>query len=57
MHYHQFFGHEQQIQICVVGHYESEHPTKELLRDIISRECPEVNCLLCETDTNPIVYL
>ena len=57
MHYHQYFGHEQQIQLCVVGHYESEHSTKELLRDIIERECPGVNCLLCETDTNPIKYL
>ena len=24
MHYHQFFGHDQQIQIAVLGHYQSE---------------------------------
>ena len=57
MHYHQYFGHEQQIQICVVGHYESEHFTKELLRDIIASECPGVRCEIAETNTNPILYL
>ena len=56
MHYHQYFGYEQQLQICVVGHYESEHFTKELLRDIIQRECPDVRCELAETNTNPILY-
>ena len=35
MSYHEFFGHEQQIQICVIGHYESEQFTTEILRDII----------------------
>jgi dinuclear metal center YbgI/SA1388 family protein len=57
MHYHQYFGYEQQLQICVVGHYESEHFTKELLRDIIQRECPGVRCELAETNTNPILYM
>ena len=57
MHYHQYFGHEQQIQICVVGHYESEHYTKQLLRDIIERDCPGVRTVIAETNTNPILYL
>ncbi len=57
MHYHQYFGHEQQVQICVVGHYESEHFTKELLRDIIEHNCPSVRCCMAETNTNPIIYL
>ena len=57
MHYHQYFGHEQQLQICVVGHYESEHFTTELLRDIIARECPGVRTEIAETNTNPILYL
>ena len=56
MHYHQYFGYEQQIQICVVGHYESEHFTTELLRDIISSECPDVRTEIAETNTNPILY-
>ncbi|MCR4808841.1 MAG: Nif3-like dinuclear metal center hexameric protein [Prevotella sp.] len=57
MHYHQYFGHEQQLQICVIGHYESEHFTAELLRDIILRDCPSVRCEITEINTNPILYL
>ena len=57
MHYHQYFGHEQELQICVVGHYESEHFTKELLRDIIEQACPGVRCCVAETNTNPIIYI
>ena len=57
MHYHQYFGYEQKIQICVVGHYESEHFTCELFRDILKEECPEVKTFIAETNTNPILYI
>ena len=57
MHYHQYFGYGQQVQICVIGHYESEHFTAELLRDIIAEACPDVRTEVAETNTNPIVYL
>ena len=57
MHYHQYFGHEQHIQICVVGHYESEHFTAELFRDLIVRTCPGIRTEIAETNTNPIIYL
>ena len=57
MHYHQYFGHEQEIQIAVIGHYQSEQFTNELFRDIIEKECPGVRCLLTKTNTNPIVYI
>jgi putative NIF3 family GTP cyclohydrolase 1 type 2 len=57
MGYHEFFGHEQQLQICVIGHYESEQFTTEIFRDIISRECPGVPTCIAETNTNPIVYI
>ena len=57
MHYHQYFGYEQQIQICVIGHYQSEHFTAELFRDIIERGCPGVQTYIAETNTNPILYL
>jgi dinuclear metal center YbgI/SA1388 family protein len=56
MHYHDFFGHEGEIQIAVIGHYQSEQYTIELLRDIIQRQCPEVRCLTTEINTNPIRY-
>ena len=57
MHYHQFFGYEQRLQICVIGHYQSEQFTSEVFRSIIEQECPGVKCLIAETVTNPIVYI
>ena len=57
MHYHQYFGYEQRIQICVIGHYQSEQITAELLRDIISSQCPGVRTEIAETNTNPILYI
>ncbi|MCR5130494.1 MAG: Nif3-like dinuclear metal center hexameric protein [Prevotella sp.] len=57
MGYHEFFGYEQKIQICVIGHYESEQFTTEIFRDIIQRDCPGVKTFIAETNTNPIVYL
>ena len=57
MHYHQYFGYEQRIQICVIGHYQSEQFTTEIFRDIILRECPGVKTCIAETCTNPILYL
>ena len=57
MHYHQYFGYEQQIQICVIGHYQSEQYTAEIFEDIIRQACPEVRMEIAETCTNPILYL
>ena len=56
MHYHVYFGHEQEIQICVIGHYESEQFTTEIFREVIERECPGVRTEMAETNTNPIHY-
>ena len=57
MHYHQYFGYEQRIQLCVIGHYQSEQYTSEIFRDIIQKDCPGVTTCIAETCTNPIVYL
>ena len=57
MHYHQYFGYEQQIQICVIGHYQSEQFTTEIFDEIIREACPEVKTEIAETCTNPILYL
>ena len=57
MHYHQYFGYEQQIQISVIGHYQSEQYTAEIFRDIIEKECPGVKTIIAETCTNPILYI
>ena len=57
MHYHQYFGYEQQIQICVIGHYQSEQFTVEVFQEIIQQDCPGVKTYIAETNTNPILYL
>ena len=57
MHYHQYFGYEQQIQICVIGHYQSEQYTAEVFQEIIQKECPGVKTCIAETCTNPILYI
>jgi len=56
MKYNDYFDHDEEIQITVIGHYESEQYTKELLQDIIRRGCPEVRTLITEINTNPIRY-
>ena len=57
MHYHQYFGREQEIQIAVMGHYQSEQFTKEILYSIIADACPDMPLYITAVDTNPIKYL
>lgn len=56
MHYHEYFAREQQIQITVIGHYESEQYTQQLLQDIIQQHCPGVKTVVTSTNTNPVRY-
>ena len=57
MHYHVYFGNEQKIQICVIGHYQSEQFTSEIFKSIISEACIQLPVYQAETSTNPIIYL
>lgn len=57
MHYHQWFGHEQQIQIAVLGHYESEQYTREIFRSVIEDIAPALPIYDTEVTTNPIQIL
>lgn len=57
MHYHEYFGHEQEIQIAVIGHYQSEQFTNEIFKEIIEERCDGVKTYLTKTNTNPIIYL
>ncbi len=57
MHYHTYFGHEQEIQIAVMGHYQSEQFTKDIFYSIIAEEFPELPLYQTAEDTNPIKYL
>lgn len=57
MHYHDFFGHENDLLINVIGHYQSEKFTVEIFRELLNRELPELPVTITRTDTNPIKYL
>lgn len=57
MHYHQYFGHEQQIQIAVLGHYQSEQYTVEIFRSILEEAVPSLSVFVTSVNTNPIKYL
>ena len=56
MHYHEYFDHGQQVLISVIGHYESEQYTKELLQEILKEKYPDLKTVVTEQDTNPIKY-
>jgi dinuclear metal center YbgI/SA1388 family protein len=55
--YHEFFGHEEDILLAEIGHYESEQYTKEIFYSIIKDLCPELPVFMCSVVTNPIKYL
>jgi len=57
MSYHEYFGHDQEIQICVIGHYQSEQFTSEIFRSIILENFSDAKCCISEINTNPIIYL
>ena len=57
MSYHRFFGHDGDIQIAVLGHYQSEQFTSEIFYSIIEESCPQLPLYITAADTNPIKYL
>ena len=57
MHYHRYFGCEDRIQIGVLGHYESEQFTVELLNRVLGDRLPNLPLYMTEVNTNPIKYL
>jgi putative NIF3 family GTP cyclohydrolase 1 type 2 len=57
MKYHLYMGHEQEVQIAVLGHYESEQYTVELLEKILTDSFAHLPVYKTEVNTNPIHYL
>lgn len=57
MHYHQYFGYENKIHIGVMGHYQSEQFTIDLLDEIVKTAFPDMQVYQYSRSTNPIVYL
>jgi dinuclear metal center YbgI/SA1388 family protein len=54
--YHEFFDADNRIIIADIGHYESEHFTKELLVAYISKKFINFATYLSEVNTNPVKY-
>ena len=54
MSYHRYFGHEDDIFIGVMGHYQSEQFTIGLLREILHKAHPELRLVQTEVNTNPV---
>lgn len=56
MHYHDYFGLEQQLMICIIGHYESEQYTVQLLEKVLRQSLPALSLYPYPDTTNPIYY-
>ena len=54
-HYHDYFENDGML-LAELGHYQSEQFTQDLLKDIIGKALPEVNIMLTDLNTNPILY-
>lgn len=55
--YHDYFGHDTDILLAEIGHYESEQYTKEIFYTIIRELFPSLALKQCKANTNPIKYL
>ena len=52
--YHDYFKAEKKILLADIGHYESEHFTKQLILDFFIEKIPKFACIISKTNTNPV---
>lgn len=57
MRYHDFLDNHQRIVIADIGHYESEHYTKEIFLEIIQKKNPTFAVAFAKSETNQVKYL
>lgn len=57
MKYHDFMGHEDEIVLADMGHYESEQFTKEIFYDIIQQMKPSCEVAIAHQERNQVNYL
>ena len=57
MRYHDFLDNCQRIVIADIGHYESEHYTKEIFLEIIQKKNPTFAVAFAKKETNQVNYL
>ena len=57
MRYHDFLDNNQRIVVADIGHYESEHFTKEIFLEIIQKKNPTFAVAFANNETNQVNYL
>ena len=57
MRYHDFLDNSQRIVTADIGHYESEHFTKEIFLEIIQKKNPTFAVAFSKSETNQVNYL
>ena len=57
MRYHDFLDNSQRIVVADIGHYESEHFTKEIFLEIIQKKSPTFAVAFAKSETNQVNYL
>ena len=57
MRYHDYFGHDNELLIAEMGHYESEQYTIDIFAEILQANFPELKIVKTSLNTNPINYL
>ena len=55
--YHRFFGHENDILLIELGHFESEQYSIDILHEILKKANPNLKTYYTKVRTNPINYL
>ena len=57
MRYHDYFGHEDELLIAEMGHYESEQYTVDIFAEVLRERFSELKMRKTTNNTNPINYL
>ena len=57
MRYHDFLDNSQRIVVADIGHYESEHFTKEIFLEIIQKKSPTFAVAFAKNETTQVNYL
>ena len=55
--YNDYYDVEDHLLLAVLGHYETEHYTKEVFFDVISKKIPNFAIHFSNANTNPVNYM
>ena len=55
--YHDYFGHDNELLLAEMGHYESEQYTMDIFTEVLHSRFPDLKIIKTSLNTNPINYL